>query len=82
MHINFSTCMHVNILCLLLKKAPEDGNIKLRDLKAAEKTVPSVIRCDSESTPLAFSCVGCYTAVIEDVTNIIVLYEREEMSLL
>lgn len=52
--------------------------------KAAVKTVPLVICCDSESTPLAFSwiflhCVGWSTAVIEDVTNIIVLYKQEEM---
>lgn len=59
----------------------------VRDLRAAEETFASVIRCDSESTPLTFSwiflhSVGHYAALIEDVTAVVVLYEQGGMLML
>lgn len=55
--------------------------------KAAAEKGPLVIRCDSESTPLAFSLifshrVGWYTGVIEDLTRMIMFHKQEEMLLL
>lgn len=60
-------------------EASEEGR-KLQ----SEETFASVIRCDSESTPLTFSwlflhSVGRYAALIEDVTAVIVLHEQGGM---